>query len=103
MPLILSADERAGLLAAQRRRPGIRHWRRSQALVLRRDGLTVAQVAHALGCTETSIYNWTAAYRQAGVGGVGESAHPGAVRRLDTAGDATLHALLTEGEPQAHG
>jgi transposase len=75
-------------------------------VVLRADGLIVAQVAQvaqALSCTETSIYNWTAAYRRAGVGGVAEGAHPGAVRRLDAAGDAALQALLAEGDPQAHG
>jgi transposase len=103
MPLILTAEERAALLAAQRQRPGIRHWRRYQALVLRGEGLPVAQVAQALSCTETSIYNWTAAYRRAGVGGVAEGAHAGAVRRLDRAGEAALHALLSEGDPQAHG
>jgi transposase len=103
MPLILTAEEQAALLAAQRRRPGIRHWRRYQAVVLRGEGLTVAQVARALSCTETSVYNWTAAYRRAGVGGVAEGAHPGAVRRLDASGDAALHALLMEGDPQAHG
>jgi transposase len=103
MPLILTAEERVALLAAQRKRPGIRHWRRYQALVLRGEGLTVAQVAPALSCTETSIYNWTAAYRRAGVDGVEEGTRPGAARRLDVAGDTALHALLSEGDPQAHG
>jgi transposase len=103
MPLILSAEERATLLAAQRKRPGIRHWRRYQALVLRAEGLSVAQVAQALSCTETSVYNWTAAYRRAGVEGVREGTRPGAMRRLDAAGDAALHALLSAGDPQAHG
>jgi hypothetical protein len=76
MPLILTAEERAALRAAQRKRPGIRHWRRYQAVVLRGEGLTVAQVAQALSCTETSVYNWTAAYRRAGVGGVGKGRIP---------------------------
>jgi transposase len=81
MPLILSAEERAALVAAQRQRPGIRHWRRYQALMLRAEGLSVAQVAQALSCTETSVYNWTAAYRRAGVDGVAEGSRPGAARR----------------------
>jgi transposase len=74
--------------------------------MVRAEGLSVAQVAQALSCTQTSIYNWTAAYRRAGVDGVAEGARPGAARRVDAAGDAALHALhalLSEGDPQAHG
>lgn len=103
MPLTLSEDERAALQAAQARSPKVRHWRRYQAVLLRADGVPVAAVARDLGCTPTSVSNWTAAWRTAGLAGVAEGWHPGAARRLDPAAEATLDALLREGDPQAHG
>jgi transposase len=81
----------------------VRHWRRYQAVLLRADGVPVAEVARDLGCTETSVSNWTAAWRAEGLPGVAEGRHPGAARRLDPDAEATLDALLTEGDPQAHG
>lgn len=103
MPVTLSAAERAALAGAQRQSRNVRHWRRYQAVLLRGEGMPVKQVAQSLGCTETSVYNWTAAYRIQGVGGVHEGRHPGAARRLDAAGEAVLHALLQENDPPAHG
>jgi transposase len=103
MPFTLSQEERAALEAAQAQRPKVRHWRRYQAVLLRAQGLFVKDVARALGCSEASVYNWTAAWRRDGVAGVGEGVHPGAARRLAPEAEATLHALLTEGDPQAHG
>ena len=103
MPVILSAQERAAVAGAQRQSRNVRHWRRYQAVLLRAEGMSVQQVAQRLGCTETSVYNWSAAYRQEGVAGVQEGSHPGAARRLDAAGEAMLTALLTENDPQAHG
>lgn len=103
MPLRLNTEERSALLTAQGQSRNVRHWRRYQAVLLRAAGVPVKQVAQALGCTETSVSNWTAAYRTAGVAGVHEGRHLGAVRRLDAAGEALLHALLHENDPQAHG
>jgi len=85
-PVILNADERAALTAAQRQSCSVRHWRRYQAVLLRAEGMPVKQVAQSLGCTETSVCNWTAAYRTKGVDGVGKGLHPGAVRRLEATG-----------------
>jgi len=99
----VTQEERAALEAAQQRSPKVRHWRRYQAVVLRADGLFVKDVARALGCTETSVYNWTAAWREGGVDGVAEGKHPGQARCLTREAEATLEALLTEGDPQAHG
>ena len=101
--LTLTSDERAALEVARARSRVVRHWRRYQAVLLRADGLAVAEVARALKCTETSIYNWTAAWRAEGVAGVAEGVHPGKARRLDAAAEAALDALLREGDPQAHG
>jgi len=106
MPLTLTSDEHAALQAAQARSPQVRHWRRSQAVLLRAEGVPVAQVARDLGCTETSVYNWTAAWHTqglAGVAGVAEGVHRGQPRRLDTAAEAALDTLLAEGDPQAQG
>jgi transposase len=103
MPFTLSREERAALEAAQAQRPKVRHWRRYQAVLLRAQGLFVKDVARALGCAEASVYNWTAAWRRGGVAGVGEGVHPGAARRLVPEAEATRHALLVEGDPQAHG
>jgi transposase len=103
MPVTLSQGERAALEAAQAQRPKVRHWRRYQAVLLRGQGMFVKDVARALGCTEASVYNWTAAWRRDGAVGVAEGVHPGAARRLAAAAEAALQALLTEGDPQAHG
>jgi transposase len=107
MSLILSQSARQALTTAQRQSGNVRHWRRYQAVLLRAEGLSVRQVAQSLGCTETSVYNWSAAYRQGGVAGVHEGRHPGAARRLDAAGEAAgeaaLNILLQENDPQAHG
>jgi transposase len=103
MPLTLRAEERAALQAVQAHSRTVRHWRRYQAVLLRADGVAVAMVAQTLDCTETSVYNWVAAWRADGRAGVAESVHPGKMRRLDAAAEAMLETLLTEGDPQAHG
>jgi transposase len=103
MPLTRTSDERAALEAAQARRRAVRHWRRYQAVLLRADGVTVAEIARALRCTQTSVYNWTAAWREGGLAGVAEGVHPGQARRLDAEAEALLAALLTANDPQAQG
>jgi transposase len=103
MPLTVTEEERAALEARQSQSRRVRHWRRYRAVLLRADGVPVAEVARALGCSEASVYNWTAAWRAEGVAGVAEGKHPGQARRLDEAAEATLEALLVEGDPQAHG
>jgi transposase len=99
----LSEEERAALEAGQARSPRVRHWRRYQAVLLRAQGLFVKDVARALGCTEASVSNWTAAWRREGAAGVAEGVHPGAARRQAPEAEAALHGLLVEGDPQAHG
>jgi transposase len=103
MPLSVTTDERAALHAAQAQSRTVRHWRRYQAVLLRADGVPVATVAQTLDCTATSVYNWVAAWRVDGLAGVAEGGHPGKARRLDAAAEAALEALLSEGDPQAHG
>ena len=102
MGITVTDGERTALEAAQQRTRTVREWRRYQAVLLRGQGLRVAAVAQALGCTPTSVSNWTAAWRAAGVAGVAEGAHPGGARRLDAAGEQAVETLLAE-DPQAHG
>lgn len=51
MPLTLTRDERVALEAARARSRVVRHWQRYHAVLLRADGLSVAEVARALKCT----------------------------------------------------
>jgi transposase-like protein len=69
-------------------------------VLLRADGVPVAEVARDLGCPETSVSNWVAAWRAEGVTGVAEGVHPGKARRLDAAAEVLLDTLLTEDDPQ---
>jgi|SRR5579871_1836213 len=103
MQLSLSDQERAELVAAQRSSRNVRHWRRYQAVLLRGEGVPLATVAQTLGCTQASVCNWTKAWRERGARGVAEGVHPGAERRLDTAAEQVLQALLEEANPQAQG
>jgi transposase len=98
----MSAEQRAELEAAQRQSRNVRHWKRYQAVVLRADGMPLAVVAQTLRCSQASVSNWTTAWREAGVAGVREGRHPGAVRRLDAAGERQLVALV-QSDPQAAG
>ena len=98
----MSAEQRAELEAAQRRSKHVRHWKRYQAGLLRADGMLVAVVAQTLGCSGVRVSNWTSAWRDAGVAGVREGVHPGAVRRLDAAGEQRLVERVPS-DPQAAG
>lgn len=100
--LAMSAEQRAEVEAAQRQSRTVRHWKRYQAVLLRADGLPVAVVAQTLGCSPASVTNWTSAWRAHGVAGVREGGHPGAVRRLDAAGEQRLVELV-QSDPQAAG
>src|SRR5258708_2873746 len=77
MALTVTEEERRALEAAQAKSRAVRHWRRYQAVLLRADGLEVAEVARVLRCTETSVCNWTAAWRGGGGAGRAEGGHPG--------------------------
>lgn len=98
----MTEEQRAELEAAQRQSRHVRHWKRYQAVLLRGGGTPVAVVAQTLGCTQTSVCNWTAAWRRGGVTGVHEGVHRGAVRRLDAAGEQHVEELLGS-DPQAKG
>jgi len=102
MELVLTAEDRAALEAAAAGEPRVRRWKRYRAVLLLAAGLAPSAVAAALGCAESSVYNWAQAWRAGGLAGLAEGPHPGGARRLDADGEAALEALLGQ-DPQARG
>ena len=94
MVLTVTAAERAALEAAQAGSRTARHWRRYRAVLLRAEGVPVATIAQALDCTESSVQNWTAAWRASGLAGVAEGRHRGRARCLDAEAETLLSHLL---------
>src|SRR5258708_32007208 len=99
MALTLTGEERRALEAAQAKSRAVRHWRRYQAVLLRADGLEVAEVARVLRCTETSVCNWTAAWRAEGGAGVAGGGHSGKAPFLCPGGGAARAAVPRGGRP----
>ncbi len=102
MRLTLTETQRTELEAAAATEPRVRRWKRFRAVLMRGEGMTVAAVAHSLRCSHASVYAWTAAWRQAGTGGLREGDHGGGRPKLGTAGEAMVVDLLHQ-EPQARG
>ncbi len=102
MDLSMTAAQRAELEATVATARRTRAWKRYQAVLLLAEGQAPATVADALRCHVASVYHWAARWRRGGVSGLIEGPHPGAARRLDTAGEALLGDLLGS-DPQAHG
>jgi len=102
MAVVLTVSDRAALEAACAAEPRIRVWRRYRALLLLGDGLSPPAVAAALGCSQSSVYGWAAAWRRAGPAGRREGDHGGGRPRLGGAGEALLEELLGQ-DPQARG
>src|SRR5260370_6637929 len=102
MALTLTGEERRALEAAQAKSRAVRHWRRYQAVLLRADGLEVAEVARVLRCTETSVCNWTAAWRAGGGGRVAEGVPSGQAPFPGPAAGAAARALVAASGPQRH-
>jgi transposase len=102
MRLSLTASQRTELAAAAAAEPRVRRWKRVRALLLRADGLTVEAVASTLGCSQASVYAWTAAWRQHGVAGLREGDHGGGQVKVDAVAESMLQRLLAT-DPQACG
>jgi transposase len=102
MPFFLTASQRVELAAVAAAERRVRRWKRAQALLLRADGLTVEAVANTLGCSQASVYAWTARWRQHGVVGLREGDHGGGQVKLDGSGEEVLERVLAS-DPQAHG
>jgi transposase len=102
MPFPLTDTQRRALEAAMAGEKRVRRWKRSRAILLRGEGLSVPAVARTLGCSQASIYAWSAAWRQQGVAGLAEGAHRGGPVKLGPAAEALLTTLLAS-DPQTHG
>src|SRR5260221_1141917 len=100
MALTVTEEERRALEAAQAKSRAVRHWRRYQAVLLRADALPAAEVARVLRCTETSVCNWTAAWRADRGSGRPEGIHPGKARFLGPGAEAGPGQLPAAGDPQ---
>ena len=102
MRMYLTEPQRAALEAAAAAEPRVRRWRRYRALQLRAEGMTVEAVAQTLGCSQASVYAWTAAWRRVGVAGLVEGDHGGGPVKLDATAEVALTQLLSS-DPQTHG
>jgi transposase len=102
MSVTLTAAQRAALETAAATESRVRRWKRYRAILLRGEGLTVPVVAIALGCSQASVYAWTARWHQAGVAGLREGDHGGGLVKLDRAGEEVLTGLLGS-NPQQRG
>jgi transposase len=102
MDVMLTPQQRAELEAAAMAEPGVRRWRRYQAVLLLAEGEVPARVARSLRCSRASVYGWAARWRRYGIVGLHEGDHGGGQTKLDAAGEARLVELLGE-DPQARG
>lgn len=102
MPFTLTDPQRTALTAAMAAATRVRRWKRFRALLLRGDGLSVPAVAQSLGCSQASVYAWTAAWREHGVAGLAEGDHGGGQVKLGPTAEAVLTELLAS-DPQAQG
>ena len=102
MPFILTDVQRRELVVAMTAAPRVRRWKRYRAILLRGDGQSVPAVAQSLGCSQASVYAWTAAWRQDGVAGLAEGDHGGGQVKLGPMAETALLELLAS-DPQAQG
>lgn len=102
MPMVLTDEQRTALTAAAAGERRVRRWKRYRAILLRGEGLSVPAVARTLGCSQASVYAWTAAWRQDGVAGLAEGAHRGGPVKLGLGAETVLTELLGT-DPQQHG
>lgn len=102
MSLVLSERERAALADAAAHERRVRRWRRYQAVLRVAAGERPEAVAASLGCSRASVYNWLAAWRDEGLAGVMEAAHPPPVLAHTAPLEALLNGLIAD-DPQRHG
>jgi transposase len=102
MEIALTDEARAALEAAIAAERRTRNWKRYRAVLLLADGEPPGAVAATLRCGRSSVYNWAAAWRRAGIAGLAEGPHPGRGRALDETGERALEDLVG-GDPQARG
>ena len=81
MQTTLTAAEWDELERAQHREQRVRNWQRYQAIRLLAEGQTPLEVAAALGCRKSSVYNWIGMWKQWGLAGLHEGHNGGVERR----------------------
>jgi transposase len=94
MQIEMSATDLDEVERAQHHERGVRNWKRYQALRLLAQGQTPPDVAAAVGCRKSSVYNWIGVWNQRGLAGLHEGHHGGRERRLPPSGIAELQQLL---------
>lgn len=99
MLLILTPAERRALEGATAQEGRVRRWRRFRAILLLSEGQAPPQVAQALDCGLSTVYQWAAAWRADGLVGLVEREHGGGHWALDPTGEEALVGLLTT-DPQ---
>ena len=77
MQIELSATGREQLAQSQQHKRGVRNWKRYQAIRLLDQGHTPLEVAVALGCRKSSVYDWVGVWEQVGSPGLHEDHHLG--------------------------
>src|SRR5258707_13433947 len=92
-----SETEALGRTAALERRAAT--WRRYRAMQLLAQGQTPQQVAEALGCCLSSVYNWAATWRRAGRTQLRDQARAGRPRPVETADAHRVGAPLARDSP----
>jgi transposase len=102
MAVALSDSERAVLTDAASRERRVRQWRRYQAVLLAADGMSPRQAATSVGCSRASVYCWLAAWRERGLAGLVEAAHPPPIQAHAAPLETLLTGLLAD-DPQHHG
>jgi transposase len=102
MQVVLSRQEWEALELAQRQERGVRNWRRYQAIRLLAQGENPTEVAEAVGCRVSSVYNWVAAWKRRGNAGLHEDHHGGRMWLVEGAGQRELERLLAT-DPQEQG
>lgn len=102
--LVEVTDEQRGALdAALESTTRLRDWRRLQAVHLLAVGREASEVAEALGCSASSVYDWADDWRCGGLAALTARPHGGGrPRRLDPDAEAEVERLLGD-DPQAHG
>ena len=76
--------------------------RRRVAVRLRRSGMTIREVAKAVGCAPGSVARWEGLYLAKGARGLDPIPNAGGIARLKPKGKARLTRMLLAG-PRAHG
>jgi transposase len=101
--LELTRSERSALEAALKTTRNRRHWVRLRGVLLAADGVSVAEIARALGAGPSTVYGWLVHWRQTrDPAALADAPRSGQPPVLKAEHRARLEQLLDEA-PEAHG